>query len=165
MNKDLICRFLTAVLSGHIPLCFRSWPNHPVPRQNCYLDQKNKQFFSRSKQQTYTDYRSCKFVLEYNLKCVGQHVLKCTSYEETANQQGVLLGWEKGILESSVSFFHFLLVLQLLAFVSYWRKTYFFEPVCTGKQLLSIQDLFHPSWVEQSPHTLTSVNISLPELW
>lgn len=36
---------------------------------------KNKTIFC---EQIYCDYRSCKLMFEYSLKCLGQHVLKCT---------------------------------------------------------------------------------------
>lgn len=75
-DKGLVCRFFsTAAFSGQISLCFHSCQNSAVPRQSFICINEAKQFFG---EHIYWDYRSCKLLSEYNLKCLDQHVLKCT---------------------------------------------------------------------------------------
>lgn len=76
-DKGLVCRFFSTVaFSGQIPLCFLCCQKPTVHRRSCYLHQWNKQFFSERENQTYPYYRSYKFHFEYNLKHIGQHVLR-----------------------------------------------------------------------------------------
>lgn len=82
--------------------------------------------------------KKLQFTFEYNFKIYWLACFDMYLIWRKSESKKAVVGWEKVTVESS-TFLHFLLLILLLVFISWWRKTrWFFEPLCIGKQVLTI---------------------------